>query len=116
MGLPWREFNKFANLQQKLNISLQDLDQLLDKFLGIKSYSREKITAELEISDSEFEQIFLTQNTMNCEVFKLKRRAQHVIQGTNLHFSAKREFKIFFILQNQFVWQSSENSPIITEQ
>lgn len=88
MGLPWRDFNKFANLQQKLNISLQDLDQLLDKFLSMKSYSRESIIAELEISHAEFEQIFLTQNTINCEVFKLKRRAQHVIQGTILHFSA----------------------------
>lgn len=88
MGLPWREINTFANLQQKLNISLHDLDQLLDKFLGIKSYSRESIIAELEISDTEFEQIFLTQNTMNCEVFKLKRRAQHVIQGKILQLSA----------------------------
>lgn len=93
MGLPWRDFNKFANLQQKLNISLQDFDQLIDKFLGIKSYSRESIMAELEISDTEFEQIFLTQNTMNCEVFKLKRRAQHVIQGTILHLNAFCYFK-----------------------
>lgn len=85
MGLPWRDFNKFANLQQELNISLHDFDQLLDKFLGIKSYTREDIIAELEISNSEFEQIFLTQNTMNCEVFKLKRRAQHVIQGAVVH-------------------------------
>lgn len=57
------------------------MDQLLDKFLVIKPYSRDNIIGELEISDTEFEQIFLTENTKDCDVFKLKRRAQHVIQG-----------------------------------
>ena len=81
MNLPWRDIDTFAKLQRTLNLSLFEMEELIDKYLSCDLYSKEDLLSEFEIEDAEFSDNLLTSNTKEATEFKLRQRALHVIQG-----------------------------------
>lgn len=77
----WREFDRFASLQQALNCSLAEFEVFADQVLQKEIYTRNDVIRALEIDESELENDFLTANTRHILKFKLRQRALHVIQG-----------------------------------
>lgn len=76
----WREVFRFASLQSAIGSSLEELEQLADKELQKDNYTREDVLKELDISEKDFMDNFLTPNTRDMENFKLRQRALHVLQ------------------------------------
>lgn len=81
LNQPWREFDRFAVLQQALNCSLTEFEVFADCILKNEIYTRDDVIGALEINESELENDFLTANTRHIQKFKLRQRALHVIQG-----------------------------------
>lgn len=81
-NLPWREIERFATLQKRLQCSLADFETFADRILTQDLYSRDDIISLLEVDEKEFESQLLTPNTKHLEKFKLRQRTMHVIQGT----------------------------------
>lgn len=92
-NLPWREFERFAALQKRLQCSLEEFEIFAKKILTQDLYSRDDIINLLEVDEQEFEQQLLTPNTRHLEKFKLRQRAMHVIQGED-GFSKRNYFFI----------------------
>lgn len=84
MDLPWRDIDTFAKLQKSLNITLHEMETLIDKYLSCDLFTKEDLLSELEIEDAEFVDNLLTSNTKTATEFKLRQRALHVIQGTSV--------------------------------
>jgi N-acetylgalactosamine kinase len=80
MELPWRDINKFADLQHRLDIDLIEMESLAKKILTQDFYTRDELLVEFEIEEEEFIENMLTPNTRNENIFKLKQRALHVLQ------------------------------------
>lgn len=76
----WKNILRFAELQSTLNCHLDELETMTSKILAKDIYTREDILNELEVSQEEFENNFLTPNTRKMDQFKLRQRALHVIQ------------------------------------
>lgn len=83
LNQPWREFDRFAALQQVLNCSLTEFEVFADRILQNEIYTRDDVIGALEINESELENDFMTVNTRHIQKFKLRQRALHVIQGKN---------------------------------
>lgn len=81
LNQPWREFERFATLQQALNCSLTEFEAFASQILQKEIYTREDVISELNINETELENDFLTANTRHILKFKLRQRALHVIQG-----------------------------------
>lgn len=79
--LPWRELERFAMLQKRLQCSLTEFEDFVDGILTKDFYSVDDIIRLLEIDQHEFENKLLTPNTRHLSKFKLRQRALHVIQG-----------------------------------
>lgn len=77
----WREFDRFASLQQALNCSLNEFESFANQILHEEIYTRDDVISALEIDEFELENYFLTANTRHIQKFKLRQRALHVIQG-----------------------------------
>lgn len=85
-NLPWRELERFAALQKRLQCSLEEFERFANKILTQDLYSRDDIINLLEVNEPELENQLLTPNTRHLEKFKLRQRAMHVIQGTIVFF------------------------------
>lgn len=99
-NLPWRELERFATLQKRLQCSLTDFETFADRILTQDLYSRDDIIGLLEVDENEFENQLLTPNTKHLEKFKLRQRAMHVIQGT---FQCEIFLKIIIIKVMKFL-------------
>lgn len=77
----WTEFERFASLQRELKFSLSEFEEFVDRVLTQDIYTRDDIMKVLEVDETDFEQQLLTPNTRHLEKFKLRQRAQHVVQG-----------------------------------
>lgn len=77
----WRACDRFAILQKLINCSLEELEQFADRVLNKEIYSRDDVIKDLDITETELDNDFLTPNTRHIEKFKLRQRALHVIQG-----------------------------------
>lgn len=80
-NLPWRELERFATLQKRLQCSLADFERFANRILTQDLYSRDDIINLLEVDENEFDSQLLTSNTKHMEKFKLRQRAMHVVQG-----------------------------------
>uniref|UniRef100_W8BU43 N-acetylgalactosamine kinase n=1 Tax=Ceratitis capitata TaxID=7213 RepID=W8BU43_CERCA len=77
----WRGMIRFVQLQEALQCTLTELEELVLKWLPKDIYTRVELCArDLDVSDEEFEREFLTVNTRHMTQFKLRQRALHVIQ------------------------------------
>ncbi|XP_053956537.1 N-acetylgalactosamine kinase [Anastrepha ludens] len=77
----WRGMTRFVQLQESLQCTLGELEELVVKWLPQDIYTRAELCArELQVSNDEFEEEFLTANTQQMTQFKLRQRALHVIQ------------------------------------
>ncbi|KAL5291351.1 GALK2 family protein [Megaselia abdita] len=76
----WREVFRFASLQSRIGCSLEELERLADKEFSKENYTRADVLKELDISDQDFNDNFLTPNTLHMDSFKLRQRALHVLQ------------------------------------
>lgn len=83
MNLSFRDIDTFAKLQKALNITLYEMETLIDKYLSCDLYTKEDLLSEFE-EDAEFLDNLLTSNTETATEFKLRQRALHVIQGMDL--------------------------------
>lgn len=79
--LPWRELERFATLQKRLQCSLTEFEDFIDRILTKDLYSVDDIIKLLEVDQHEFENNLLTPNTRHLSKFKLRQRALHAIQG-----------------------------------
>lgn len=78
----WRKCDRFAVLQKLLHCSLDELEQFTDQILNKEIYNRDDIIEELDVTENDLDNEFLTPNTRHIEKFKLRQRALHVIQGS----------------------------------
>lgn len=83
-NLPWKELERFATLQKRLQCSLEDFEGFADRILTQDLYSRDDIINLLNVDEKEFENQLLTPNTKHLEKFKLRQRTMHVIQGNSI--------------------------------
>lgn len=83
-NLPWREVERLANLQKRLNTSLTELETFAERILNQDIYTKDEIINMLEITENEFENSLLTPNTKHLEKFKIRQRTLHVIQGATV--------------------------------
>lgn len=88
--LPWRELERFATLQKRLQCSLTEFEEFAQRILTKDHYSKDDIIEMLEVDQHEFENNLLTPNTRHLNKFKLRQRAVHVIQGTDQLFAFHR--------------------------
>lgn len=79
--LPWRDLERFATLQERLQCSLIEFFEFANRILTKDLYTKDDIIKLLEIDENQLVQHFLTPNTKHLEKFKLRQRAMHVIQG-----------------------------------
>lgn len=83
--LPWREFERFAVLQKRLQCTLPEFEAFANEILTKELYSRDDIINLLDVDPDEFENKLLTTNTKHLSKFKLRQRAMHVIQGATFN-------------------------------
>ncbi|XP_055382550.1 N-acetylgalactosamine kinase [Condylostylus longicornis] len=76
----WKDITKFIHLQNLLQCNLYELEQLILNELTKDIYTIDDILEEFNISENELIMNFLTENTKDMKMFKLKQRALHVIQ------------------------------------
>lgn len=81
LNVPWRKLRNFAELQNELQTSLENIISKVDRLLPKQYYTRADVIRELEITSDELNEEILTPNTIHLEEFKLRQRALHVFQG-----------------------------------
>lgn len=69
-----------SQVQEKLNKTLEDMIQLVHKYLPKGIYSKTEICEILDMNEAEVNGAFLSENTKSLDNFKLKQRAQHVYE------------------------------------
>ncbi|TRY97357.1 hypothetical protein DNTS_033004 [Danionella cerebrum] len=74
----WRCLQKLKDLQEELQLSLEQMLELLEELLHPEPYSREEICRTLEISAEELRENILSTNTQDATQFMLYQRAKHV--------------------------------------
>lgn len=72
---------RFKELQEILGCDLKYMEELIMKFIPNEYYTRSELCQLLQITDEIFQTNYLTANTIHMQIFKLKARALHVIQG-----------------------------------
>ncbi|XP_053683042.1 N-acetylgalactosamine kinase [Sabethes cyaneus] len=80
MQLNWRQICRFADLQQALSYSLEEMETLAHTYLTQMAYSTADLLTIFEIEHDDFVENLLTANTRDAQIFKLKQRALHVLQ------------------------------------
>lgn len=76
----WREISRFADLQNVLNYTLEEMKNLASNYLTQMAYTKEELLNIFEIDSIDFVENLLTPNTQNAQIFKLRQRALHVFQ------------------------------------
>ncbi|XP_023240085.1 N-acetylgalactosamine kinase-like [Centruroides sculpturatus] len=77
-NLEWNTFKKLGDVQKALGVSLEKMPELVDSSLHEQCYTRKELYEIFHYSPQEFERIFLTDNTIHLQEFKLYQRAMHV--------------------------------------
>lgn len=70
--LPWRELERFATLQQRLQCSLDYFEDFINRILTEEIYTKDDIIQLLEVNQLDFETNLLTSNTRHLNKFKLR--------------------------------------------
>lgn len=79
-ALNWRTVEKFAVLQQMLNFTLEEMENLAKECIKKESYTKADLMEVFGISEPELRDTLLTPNTQSIETFHVRRRALHVFQ------------------------------------
>ncbi|XP_059402779.1 N-acetylgalactosamine kinase [Carassius carassius] len=77
-GLDWSCLLKLGDLQKELQVSVEQMLELVEEVLHPEPYSREEICQTLGISAQQLCEDILSANTQHATVFKLYQRARHV--------------------------------------
>uniref|UniRef100_A0A8C1NI30 N-acetylgalactosamine kinase n=2 Tax=Cyprinus carpio TaxID=7962 RepID=A0A8C1NI30_CYPCA len=77
-GLDWSRLLKLGDLQKELQVSLEQMLELVEEVLHPEPYSRDEICKTLGISAEQLCEDILSANTQHATVFKLYQRARHV--------------------------------------
>ncbi|KAM9311884.1 N-acetylgalactosamine kinase [Gastrophryne carolinensis] len=77
-GLDWRSLMKLGDLQCRLGVSLEKMQDVVEEILHPELYTREEICEILEITLEELRTTILSQNTQDVSTFRLYQRAKHV--------------------------------------
>ncbi|XP_026095034.1 N-acetylgalactosamine kinase [Carassius auratus] len=77
-GLDWSGLLKLGDLQKELQVSVEQMLELVEEALHPEPYSREEICQTLGISAQQLCEDILSANTQHATVFKLYQRARHV--------------------------------------
>lgn len=77
-GLKWQDYRKFVDLQKNLGKSLPEMIELVRKTFHRGVYTKEEICGLLETTETEIDQVTLSENTRNIQEFNLYGRAHHV--------------------------------------
>uniref|UniRef100_A0A8C0YN57 Galactokinase 2 n=1 Tax=Cyprinus carpio carpio TaxID=630221 RepID=A0A8C0YN57_CYPCA len=77
-GLDWSRLLKLGDLQKELQVSLEQMLELVEELLHPEPYSREEICKTLGISTEQLCEDILSANTQHATDFKLYQRARHV--------------------------------------
>uniref|UniRef100_A0A8C2HUE7 Galactokinase 2 n=1 Tax=Cyprinus carpio TaxID=7962 RepID=A0A8C2HUE7_CYPCA len=77
-GLDWSRLLKLGDLQKELQVSLEQMLELVEELLHPEPYSREEICKTLGISAEQLCEDILSANTQHATDFKLYQRARHV--------------------------------------
>ncbi|PZC74064.1 hypothetical protein B5X24_HaOG208381 [Helicoverpa armigera] len=70
----------FSQVQNKLDNTLEEMVNLVHKYLPKDIYTKEEVCDILNVNAEELEQLFFTPNTKHLTEFKLKQRALHVYE------------------------------------
>lgn len=81
LNIPWRKLRNFAELQNELKVSLEEIITNADQLLPKEIYTRQDVIQELDITSEELNADILTPNTKHLEEFKIRQRTLHVFQG-----------------------------------
>lgn len=81
LNLPWRDIDRFATLQARLNCSLEEMINFADTYLPQELYFRQDVCTEFNITDTDLEENLLSCNTKHLQEFKLRQRTLHVFHG-----------------------------------
>lgn len=79
-ALNWRTVEKFAVLQQMLNFSLDEMENLAKDCIKQESYSKADLIEVFGITEEELLKSLLTPNTQEINKFYVRPRALHVFQ------------------------------------
>ncbi|XP_014366006.2 N-acetylgalactosamine kinase [Papilio machaon] len=80
-GLPCEgKILTLSQLQRNLNKKLEEMIELVQKYIPQDIYTKNEICDILNMKEAEIDEIFLTSNTKHLTEFKLKQRALHVYQ------------------------------------
>ncbi|KAG9352229.1 hypothetical protein JZ751_020642 [Albula glossodonta] len=77
-GLDWTRLLKLGELQTELEVSLEEMVQIVEEVLHPEPYSKEEICQHLGITQDCLCNDILTPNTQHVTLFKLYQRAKHV--------------------------------------
>ncbi|XP_016133222.1 N-acetylgalactosamine kinase-like [Sinocyclocheilus grahami] len=77
-GLDWSHLLKLGDLQKELQVSLEQMLELVEEVLHPEPYSRDEICKTLGISTEQLCEDILSANTQHATDFKLYQRARHV--------------------------------------
>ncbi|KAJ8247843.1 hypothetical protein GJAV_G00251150 [Gymnothorax javanicus] len=77
-GLDWSRLMKLGELQAELNVSLEEMVQIVEEVLHPEPYSREEVCQHLGITVECLCKDILSPNTQHVTHFKLYQRAKHV--------------------------------------
>lgn len=81
-GFDWEKVTNLYQLQNEMfNIGLEQFELLIKENLTKDRYTKHELMELFEVSKHQFEENFLTPNTKHVEVFKLRQRSLHVVQG-----------------------------------
>ena len=82
-GLEWREVRTLGQLQERLQLSLNEMIKLVEAKLHKEPFSREEVFGLLETTDEEFVKLSLGAKTKDNSTFLLHQRAKHVYSEAN---------------------------------
>ncbi|XP_016097081.1 N-acetylgalactosamine kinase-like [Sinocyclocheilus grahami] len=77
-GLDWSRLLKLGDVQKELQVSLEQMLELVEEALHPEPYSRDEICKTLGISAEQLCGNILSANTQHATAFKLYQRARHV--------------------------------------
>lgn len=79
-SLQWKELFRLADLQKALDVSLEEVAELVERNLHEQPYTKDEICHLLGVTKDELNAYSLTPNTQHIQEFKLQQRALHVFQ------------------------------------
>ncbi|KAL4228022.1 N-acetylgalactosamine kinase [Mactra antiquata] len=77
-GFEWREMKRLADLQTKLNVGLQEMENVVKECLHESQYTKAEICDVLGVTADILATTSLSPNTLHVENFCLYQRATHV--------------------------------------